>query len=676
MPNNSYYGSQQYGFYAYGGTPISYLTTTTTLVPALIITDYLSTTTELVNIKYSYLDTDTTPLQITRASYLKTTSLLDYSLHSYLDTKSLLAVTKYGYLLTRTSLSVELSPYEVDEFQVIVDRQYVNFYWKDTSPGVNKTHHIYDSTDSGVTWNLVIDTTELTYRLTQIPFDIPSRIYKITISTGPTVSFGLISYPCFSFRRILNALDNGYWDVDPDSNIYEIFQAISKEAHCRAELEIDYTQQDESILNIRKSRISDVYGIPFSQTTLSADEEYRRKIWNLFLGFRNTMTYQGVYYVVKAFTHIPPRITALNSAYGWYLGTRYLGVDTIPLSTTTSNFGVKIDIHMYQTNTGFVQSTSDSTSIFDSVSTQVDGFATVSNFYKDQFLVFNTGDNTGQSRQVLSSSEIDATTTRFITVPFTSLTVPSDRFFLTDVSTDTIRQYVKEVIPLHTNVLFLFSSAYITENQATKFSGTYQNMEVVPSDRLRVLNVDDMVDDEGKQVQATYESGNSLSSAYPLGSFGSSGIVCWDDIEWGDSGTDFRMYISYTASLSSPNWTYQSGTTKYIEFTSNTETSLSEYIVPNSEIVAISDTSSVFLNNVDYVMDYRLGTIRRTLTSSIPYNTILSVKYDVEWGQVVQNQTLLFGSGQNYFRYKFVVGGLVDRNAFEFSGFYLKKLVT
>ncbi len=675
MPLNNAYGSQTYGFGLYGGSPSYYIITTTTLVLAPVAQSYIETATTLAQNLSSYVETTTGPLRATKSKYLDTTAFLVYTKATYLDTTATLQAIKSKYISTRVLLSVELSPYEVDEFQVIVSRQYVDFYWKDSSPGLNKTYTIYDSLDSGVTWNLITTTTELTYQLTQIPYDIPNRIYKITISTGPTVSFGLVSYPCFSFRRILNSLDNGYWDVDPDTNTYSLYQGVAKEAHSRAELEIDYTQQDESILNIRKNRISDVYGIPFSQTTLSADEEYRRKIWNLFLGFRNTSVYAGLYYVVKAFTHIPPRITSLAKSYGWFLGTRYLGVDTIPLSTTTSNFGVRFDIHMYQNNAGIVTST-DSTTTFYGVSTVIDGFNATSDFYKNQFMVFKNGGNLGKSRQILSSATIDSTTTRFITNPFSSDTSNSDTFFITNVSTDTIEEYVREVIPLHTNFLFLFFSDYITENQSTKFSGSYKNMEVIPSDRLRVKDVSLKVDDEGKQVQAVYESGHSLSAASPLSTFGSNGIVCWDDIEWGNSGTDLKVYMSFTSSLAVPSWNYQTGVTNYVRFSTSTEVPLTEYITTNSEVVTIPDTSSTFIRDVDYVMDYRNGTIRRTLTSSIPYNTLISVMYDVEWGQVVQNQNLSFGAGQNYFKYKFVVNGLVDRNAFEFSGFYIKKLVT
>jgi hypothetical protein len=657
-------------------TKSSYISTLVTFPTNL--SAYLSTNTTFPKTLSSYLSTDVS-FPKTLSKYLDTTATLVSVRSLYLSAKASLQEVRNVYLSTRILLAVELSPYEVDEFQVIVSRQFVDFYWKDSSPGLNKTYTIYDSIDSGITWNLIATTKNLTYQMSQVPYDIPNRIYKVTITTGPTVSFGTISYPCFSFRRILNSLDNGYWDVDPVSNIYMLEHGIAKEAHSRAELEIDYTQQDESILNIRKSRISDVYGIPFSQTTLSADEEYRRKIWNLFLGFRNTSTYEGVYSVVKAFTHIPPRITSLTEAYGWYLGTKYLGVDTIPLLTLASNFGVRFDIHMYQNNAGIVDTT-DTTSVFNAISTVPDGFNPINNYYKDQFLVFKTGQNRGSSRQILSSSALPPphdSTTRFITNPFTIAdTSANNTFFVTNVSTDTIEQYVREAIPLHTNFLFLFFSDYITENQDTKFSGTFKNMEVIPSDRLRVNDVSVLVDDEGKQVQAVYESGFALSSAFPLSSFGANGIVCWDDIEWGDSGTNLKMYMSFTPNLVTPTWVYQSGITNFVTFTTDTEKSLSEYIIANSETVAVPDTTSTFVRNVDYVMDYRAGTIRRTLTSSIPFNTVVSVKYSVEWGQVTQNQSLSFGAGQNYFKYKFVVNGLVDRDAFEFSGFYIKKLVT
>lgn len=663
-----FYGYGAYGSLTYSGNPVVYIVSdvtfifpTVSYVPADVIPQIT---------KDAYLPSEVS-LQIIRSTYLPSNVDLVYVRSSYLPSGPLLNKLASQYLISDVHLSVELSPYEVDEFQIIVDRQFVKFYWEDTSPGSNKLYTIYESLDKGITWSLLTTSTGLTYQLDQIPFDIPSRIYKITITTGPSVSFGLISYPTFSFRRILNSLDNGYWDVDPDSNIYKIHEGIAKEAHCRAELEIDYTRQDESILNIRNSRISDVYGIPFSQTTLSADEEYRRKIWNLFLGFRNTMTYEGVYSVVKAFTHIPPRITPLRDE-GWILGRRYLGVDTIPLSELTALYGVKFEIHMYQNTAGRVVST-DSSSIFDSVSTVSDGFNPTNNFYKNNYLVFKTGNNIGVSRQILSSTMLDTTTARFVTNKFTLTTIPTDTFFVTSTSTDTIETYVKEVIPLHSKTLFLYFSEYITENQFTGFTGTLNNVELIPSERLKVKNVNNTVNDEGLTVQATYESGVALSKAYPLPSFGSSGIACWDMVDWGDSGLSFKMYISYTSDINIPDWTYQSGLTNYIQFTGLSEMPLTEYIKTNSETVKDS-TGFTFIRDTDYVMDYRNGTIRRTLASAIPINAIITVKYDTEFGQVQQNQTLTFGAGQNYLKFKWVALGLVQRDDFEFSGFYLKKL--
>jgi hypothetical protein len=667
-----FYGYGTYGSLTYSGNPIVYIVSDVTFIFPTV--SYVPSDVFPQITKNDYLPSEVT-LQIVRQAYLPSDVELVHVRSEYVPSGVLLNKLAVQYILSNVHLSVELSPYEVDEFQIIVDRQFAKFYWKDSSPGSNKTYTIYESLDDGITWSLLTTTTGLTYQLNQIPFDIPSRVYKITITTGPSVSFGLISYPTFSFRRILNSLDNGYWDVDPDSNIYKIHEGIAKEAHCRAELEIDYTRQDESILNIRNSRISDVYGIPFSQTTLSADEEYRRKIWNLFLGFRNTMTYDGVYSVVKAFTHVPPRIKPLRDE-GWILGLRYLGVDTIPLSELTALYGVKFEIHMYQNTAGRVDTT-DTTSVFNAISTVTDGFNPTNDFYKNNYLVFKTGQNLGSSRQILSSFTLPAphdSTTRFTTNAFAIAdTSANNTFFVTNTSTDTIETYVKEVIPLHSKTLFLYFSEYITENQFTGFTGTLNNIELIPSERLRVKNVSNTVDDEGKTVQAYYESGVALSKAYPLSSFGSSGIICWDMINWGDSGLSLKMYISYTSDINTPDWTYQSGLTNYIQFTNLTEVPLAEYIKTNSDVVSDS-TGYVFIRNTDYVVDYRNGTIRKTLTSAIPYNAIITVKYNTEFGEVTQNQTLNFGVGQNFFAYKMVLSGLTDRSDWEFSGFYLKKL--
>lgn len=674
MPSSSLYGSGLYGAGIYGGQPSNsvYILSSVYLAPTITESKYIQSTALIQGVSKQYIQS-TAFLEAHKAKYLLSSVSL-WQKSNYIASRAFVQTTSYSYIASKILLTVELLQYEVDEFQVIVDKQYVKFYWKDTSPGIGKTYTIYDSSDSGTTWNTINSTTSTEYQLNSIPFDIPSRIYKITITSGSRVSYGFLSYPTFSFRKVLNALDNGYWDTDPNSNVYKIHQGITKETSTRAELEISYTRQDESILRIRNSRISDVYGVAFDQQSSTIDEDYRRKIWNLFEGFRNSLTYTGAYDATKAFTHIPPRIKKLSQD-GWILGRRYLGKDTIPLSNLTALYGVKFEVHLYKLASGGVSTTADSTTTFDATSISGDSFNQLTNYYKNKYLVFNTGNNAYKSRRIASYSAITSSVSRFVTDPFVSNSTSGDTFFVSEASTDVIEKYIKEVIPLHSSAIFLYFSDYATENQSTGFTGTLSNIEKIPSSRLRVLNINNTVDDEGKNVQAVYESGVTLSSVYPLSSFGGNGVVCWDSILWGESPADFRLYVSYASDLMAPNWTYQSGVTQYVQLNGLQDVSLVEYIKTNSEVVAAADTTGFnYIRNVDYVMDYRNGTIRRAVNSGIPTGQIVSVRYDSEWGQMAQNQSLDFGAGRNYFKYKFTINGLSDRDDFEFSGFYIKKL--
>lgn len=532
-----------------------------------------------------------------------------------------------------------------------------------------KTYHIYESKDNGETWNLIASTPELSYELGFIPYEITDTIYKLVIEKSPLRSYGSITYPTFSFRRLLNILDNGYWDVDPNSNLYKIFEGIAKEAHCKSEIEVDYTELDSSILKIRSNRISDVYGKAFEQESSTVDEDYRRKIWDLFLGFRNTVTYEGVYHIVKAFTQIPPKIDKMSSE-GWLVGIRYVGLDTIPLATLTALYGVFFKIHLFEKASGGVASIIDSTTVFDTTSN--DYFNPVNGFYTHDFLIFKTGNNAYKSRKIMGYTYDTGTGIgRFTTQGFPFDTTSGDTFFVSGVGTDVIEDYVKKSTSLHSALIFKYYSTYITENHETGFAGELSNLELIPSHRIRIQNLTDTVDDGGRLVQAMYDSGNALTKSKPLPEFGGMGVVCWDDIEWGDAEVDFKMFITYSDDAEGTDWKFQEGRVKYITFDGIQEENLDEYIVEDSERV-FDTLGNLYIKNVDYVMTYRAGTIRRTINSSISLSGFVGIEYDIVWGRVSQNQILSFN--KTYFKYKFTVDNVRDVESWEFGGFYLKSL--
>lgn len=672
MAVNSYYGTHYYGAEFYGGTGVfvigHYLYADVNF-SAETAKKYLYGDVNLAGTKQKFLVGDVF-LEKTARKYIYGDVDLVNTKERYLYGDVYLEAFKRKYLFGRVSFIYGLLPYEVDEFQVIIDRQKVKFYWSDSIVVSNKQYKLYESTDNEKTWDLLDTITDTEYELSSIPFDITKRSYKIVVTSGSLTSYGIVSYPVYSFRRALNVFDNGYWDIDPESNLYKIFEGITKEAHCRAELEKDYTDVDSSIQKIRNARISDVWGTAFDQESATVGEDYRRKIWDLFIGFRNTVTYKGLYHITKAFTHIPPKISKLSED-GWILGRRYLGKDTIPLSELTALYGSFFKIHLPKKVKGSVYAVPDSTTVFDSTATTYRDYLSDSNdYYNGNYLIFKSGNNAYKTRKVLDYSYTPSISSgRFTTEPFPYDTTVGDTFFVSPVDIEVVEDYIRKGMSLHSYLLFKYYPDYISETYETGFAGYLHNMELVPSRRLRVINPDDEYDDDGKIVQAMYDSGNGFARAYPLLDFGAQGVICWDSIEWGDAEIDFKIFVTFSNDLS--DWTYAIDRTRYVNFIGIKEEDLAEYIKEGSEVVA--DTSGgIYVRDVDYLMDYRNGTIRRTITSDIPTDIFVEITYDTEWGEVVQNTTLSFT--KEYMRYKLIVNGVKNTSDWEFGGLYVKKL--
>jgi len=626
---------------------------------------YLSGNALLEALKKKYLSGNTL-LEKSIGEYVHGNTYLVYSRSKYLQGLSLLNARRSAFLQGQVQFVYGLYPYEVDEFQVIVDHQKVKFYWKDSINASDKSYILFDSIDNGKNWNLLDTTNEIIYELDSIPFDINKRIYKVMMVVGPSQSYGYISYPSYSFRNFLTVLDSGgYWDIDPSTNIYKLFEGIYKETLCRLELEKDYTKLDYGITRVRNSRLSDIYGEAFGLTTSSPTENYKRQIWNLLIGFRNTTTYHSLYHVTKAFTNIPPRIRKLSED-GWVIGKSILGKDTIPLSELTALYGINFQIHLPKIISGKIATVVDSTATFDTTSNEL--FNSVDNYYRDDFLTFKTGANAYKSRRIQSYA---ASNIRITTQAFPEQMQINDEFFISLVQTDLVEDYIKKAKNLHSYALYKYYSDYITENHETGFSGSTYNMQIVPSKRLRIDNSDNTVNDGGKLVQAMYDSGTTLTRVYPLSIFGGQGIVCWDSIIWGDSQTDLKVYMTFASTPFTNDWTYSDeATIRYIQFEGINEYQLNEYIKDGTEQVYGRDM--MYIDDVDYEVNYREGLIKRTINSRIPEDEFVTVSYKTEWGEVKQNQTLNFS--RDYFKYKIVVDGVEDIDEFEFSGFYIKVL--
>ncbi len=671
MALNSNYGSNFYGSEYYGGGKdaglSSYIHTT---VEFYFVDDeqYISSDVLLEKPETKYLHT-TVAFSNKKNRYLHTTIDLVYTRNRYVHSDFTLEKAEARYLHTTIVPVFGLLTQEVDEFQVIVDGRSVKFFWADSLSLTDKSYKLYESDDEGKTWSLVLETELTEHTIDDIPFApaIADKQYRLSVASGVLISYGIVSYPAFSVEDTLEILDNGYWDTDVESNIYQMFFSIMKEAHSRAELESKLTYVDKSITKIRKDRMSDVYGKYFDQETDSATEDYKRKIWNLFLGFRNSVTFAGSYYVTKAFTNIPPRITRL-AREGWIVGKSITGVDTVPLSTPTALYGLSFEIHLPPKTAGTVDVVTDNANFTASAD---EYFIESTDFYKDHYLVFRTGNNVYKSKKILGFTPTSSTAGVFVTETFPDDILATDTFFVSSVSTATVEQYIKRNISAHSFLIFRYFSNYVTENFKSGFSGSLSNLELVPSRRLRIIDPDTTINDSGKSVQSVYDSGTALTRASSLSEFGGRGVACWDTIEWGDTSVDFRLYMTFSDSVHGP-WSYAEARTEFIIFTGIEETIIDEFIKSGSEVVQ-DLVGNTYVKDVDYSIDYRTGAIRRTINSSISTGTSILVTYDLEWGQISQNQTLTLD--KPYLKYRFTVDGVADAEDFEFSGFYIKSLL-
>lgn len=779
---------------------------------------------------------------------------------------------------------------EVTDFQIIVDRQNVRFYWTDDVTETPKQYHLSVSTDDGATWDLVITTSAQEYSIA-VPYDISSRRYLLQIEVVGTVAYGTVGYPVFSFKNVLEGFDNGYWDIDSTSNLHMLLEGIYKESMCRSELEQKETDVDTSIQDVRKARISDVWGTVFDVIVATATEDYRREIWNLFLGFRNTTTYDGIYSISKAFTKIPTRIQPL-AELGWILGhasKSVVGSTTITLAEMTEMFGVwyklhllrrtpcevasisatpdrvfsarkmnddvslllhfnglnnstsfidnsnyahtitttgntkissarkkfgktsgyfdgvtpldllsapdsnafnfgnsnfTIDFHcyptivpthdhviyaqhvdgnnkgiLYYTNTGVLRYyliLGGSTLVFidtafsiienqwqhirllrygnlwklchdgivkGSVSAAVTypdfaadvligaqgtasapyvgyldelivvkgralstgnftpptkpyvdntlqtAISTTTGAYTNKYIVGATGNNANVAKKVTA---YDGATKTFTTTPFPYDMVVGDAFYVSDVNLLQLEDNIKKGASLHFKSAFSYYTDYVSENHEVGFSGTLNNMEEVSSGRLRITDINGTVNDEGKEVQAFYDSSNTFALSNPIYSWQDNPIVCWDGIEWDKKETDFRVYVTYTDTIPTGTWSFDS-TNQSVILSGLGEAELKPYVLENSEVVY--DTSSVvYTKDIDYSIDYREGSIKRIYGSSIPDSSTVPilVDYTKKWGEVRQNDVLYPDTSANYLRYKVVVNNVKNPRDFEFSGFHVK----
>jgi len=161
--SNQLYGSYYYGALYYGGTGVPvighYLHGTVNFAE-LTEKKYLSGDVILQAVGKKYLSGDVFFEKLSK-KYLYGDVDLVYTKKGYIHGTVDLEALRRQFLLGRVNFIYGLLPYEVSEFQVIVNRQTVKFYWNDSVvSSTTKQYKLYDSLDDGKTWSLITTTSD------------------------------------------------------------------------------------------------------------------------------------------------------------------------------------------------------------------------------------------------------------------------------------------------------------------------------------------------------------------------------------------------------------------------------------------------------------------------------------------------------------------------------------
>lgn len=182
-------------------------------------------------------------------------------------------------------------------------------------------------------------------------------LFKIVLwnynNSLPLYGYDVLISPSLSFNRYLATLDNGYWDINLNTDLYKLLQGIIKEAHSKAEIEADLQRKDFSITEVRNNKLFTNFGHYFNYEKPNSQQSirYRRSLQDLITACRNTSTFEGLYNVIRAFYRITPVVTYLSDT-GWRCGRERLGyertimdafVSVMDTSADTSNPSIIID---------------------------------------------------------------------------------------------------------------------------------------------------------------------------------------------------------------------------------------------------------------------------------------------------------------------------------------------
>lgn len=222
-----------------------------------------------------------------------------------------------------------------------------------------------------------------TYTIQRVA-NIQDYIFKIVLwnndNNNPIYGEEVRTYPTVSLYNYTTTLDNGYWNTSLDTNFYKIIQGITKEAHSRSELETVLQKDDFGINTVRDNKLYQNFGINFnlSRNTNQSFQQYRERLEDTIIGFRNAGLYEGLNQLSGAFNNMPLHYEHL-STLGWRIGDKTRG---------GKRLGYKLDIITRSVLIG------DLTPPYNTFTTYTSGasgtLSTATDYYKDSYVTFTS----------------------------------------------------------------------------------------------------------------------------------------------------------------------------------------------------------------------------------------------------------------------------------------------
>lgn len=375
--------------------------------------------------------------------------------------------------------------------------------------------------------------------------NITDYVFKMLLwnneENNPIYSKESVAYPALSLKNYQDALDNNYWDINLNTNLYKITQGVTKEGHSRAEDEVKVQRADFSIDNVRETKLEQNFGDYYTlEDNPNIDRSiYRKRILDIIKAFRNTGTYEGLYQVARAFTKVTP-ITKFISTSGWRLGAKRLGYSKTTTFTTVSS--------------------GDSTYPYTTFTVASSG---LSGDYTGSYLTFTecpsgeifdqaiagrlftvTAYTSGSPNSIVSINDVGFTipigttvalmkpsSTSFGTVPYSDLAylfgvrIYVYGPFMDAKDTAMFENLIRKIMPLHVNYVIAYRTNFYGETAFAGFDGTKVGLLEDKQYKTLVVDYDNLVGPNhytenitttitATGSSTTFSGGNTLTSKY------------------------------------------------------------------------------------------------------------------------------------------------------------------